>query len=90
MSVWLRTGVITFIPTCVGMDRQHIATYFPSDWICDNRRKGCEMAGKRKGQLVSTQSWAAHMRPEGRRTFWKAERKAAKAYARNTEHWFFR
>lgn len=45
------------------------------------------MAGKRKGQLVSTQSWAVHMRPEGRRVFWKAERKAAKALARDQEHW---
>lgn len=45
------------------------------------------MAGVRKGQLVGTQSWSAHMRPEGRRVFWKAERKAAKANARDLEYW---
>ena len=34
------------------------------------------MAGKKRGVLTVSGEWARHLRPEGRRAFWSAERKA--------------
>lgn len=35
------------------------------------------MATKKKGLLTASGEWAKHLRPWGKRAFWKAERKTA-------------
>ena len=42
------------------------------------------MANKRKGQLTTTSERAKHLRKYLKRKFWKAERKAAKRFSKNT------
>lgn len=42
------------------------------------------MATVKKGILTSPPIWAKHLRPWGKRQFWKMERKAAKIMARRT------
>lgn len=37
------------------------------------------MSNKRKGQTVAASEWAKHLRPDGRREFWKAQRQADKS-----------
>ena len=36
------------------------------------------MATKKKGNLTVTKEWAKHLRPKGKRMYWKNERKASK------------
>lgn len=36
------------------------------------------MAHKRKGQLSESREWAKHLRADGKRDFWKSERRAEK------------
>lgn len=40
------------------------------------------MATKKKGVLTLSSEWAKHLRPYGKRRFWKKERAAAKGTAR--------
>jgi hypothetical protein len=41
------------------------------------------MAHKRQGQLTVSGEWARHLRPFGRRAFWKGERAAEKVVVRD-------
>lgn len=40
------------------------------------------MSSVKKGVITASGEWARHLRPYGRRVYWKCERKAAKADAR--------
>lgn len=40
------------------------------------------MSTKKKGILTSDEDWRKHLRPFGKRRFWKRERQAAKGVAR--------
>lgn len=40
------------------------------------------MATVKKGTLTRAGEWWVHLRPYGKRDFWKGERKAAKAFAK--------
>jgi hypothetical protein len=41
------------------------------------------MATVKKGMLTYADEWAKHLKPWGRRLFWKGERQAGKQAARN-------
>ena len=36
------------------------------------------MSSTKKGQVTASEEWAAHLRPTGKRVYWKGERKAAR------------
>jgi hypothetical protein len=41
------------------------------------------MSNVKKGQVTASGEWAKHLRPYGKREFWKTERKTANDLARN-------